>query len=119
MQMSIAKEALGLNKGEFTKKLSNVVNAHRANSKIIGKPRDFLLTACRLTDRFSKVANEPDVEVRLKNMKVGPRSVKVIISFVRLISSSNQYLVGSSLTSYIRQELRFAKRHLKRNMRLL
>ena len=76
--MGIAKDTLGLNKGEFTKKLSNVVNAHRANSKIIGKPKDFLLTACRLTTKFSKVANEPDVVVRLKNMKVGPRNVKVI-----------------------------------------
>ena len=85
--MGVAKEALGLNKGEFTKKLSNVVNAHRANAKIIGKPRDFLLTACRLTTRFSKVANEPDVEVRLKNMKVGPRNVKVI----HLIRQSDKF----------------------------
>ena len=76
--MSAAKEALGLNKGEFTKKLGNVVDAHRANSKIIGKPRDFVLTACRLSSRFSKMANEPNVEVRLRNMKVGPRNVKVL-----------------------------------------
>ena len=67
--MSIAKEALGLNKGEFQKKLGSIVDSHRTGSKIIGKPRDFLLTACRLSDRFSKVANEPGVEVRLKNMK--------------------------------------------------
>lgn len=76
--MSAAKEALGLNKGEFTKKLGNVVDAHRANTKIIGKPRDFVLTACRLSSRFSKMANEPNVEVRLRNMKVGPRNVKVL-----------------------------------------
>lgn len=76
--MSIAKETLGLNKGEFQKKLGNIVDAHRINSKIIGKPRDFLLTACRLTERFSKVANEPGVEVRLRNMKIGPRKVKCV-----------------------------------------
>lgn len=76
--MSIAKETLGLNKGEFQKKLGNVVDAHRANAKIIGKPKDFVLTACRLSDRFSKMANEPNVEVRLRNMKVGPRNVKVL-----------------------------------------
>ena len=76
--MSIAKEALGLNKGEFSKKLGQVVDAHRANSKIIGRPKDFLLTACRLSSRFAKVANEPEVVVRLRNMKVGPRSIKCI-----------------------------------------
>jgi len=76
--MSVAKEALGLNKGEFQKKLSNIVDAHRANSKLIGKPRDFILTCCRLSSRYSKVANEPNVEVRLRSMKAGPRSVKVL-----------------------------------------
>ena len=77
--MSIAKETLGLNKGEFQKKLANIVDSHRTNSKIIGKPKDFLLTACRLSERFSKVANEPEVEVRLKNLKIGPRAVKCIL----------------------------------------
>ena len=77
--MSVAKTALGLNKGEFQKKLGNVVDAHRAGSKLIGKPRDFVLTACRLSTRFSKVANEPNVEVRIKNMKAGPRQVKVLM----------------------------------------
>ena len=76
--MSIAKEALGLGKGEFQKKLGNIVDAHRAGTKVIGKPRDFILTACRLTERYSKVANEEGVEVRLKNMKIGPRKVKCI-----------------------------------------
>ena len=77
--MTVAKTALGLGKGEFQKKLSIVVDGHRVNSKLIGKPRDFVLTACRLTDRFSKMANEPGVEVRLRNMKAGPRTVKVIM----------------------------------------
>lgn len=76
--MSIAKETLGLGKGEFSKKLSAVISAHRVNSKIIGKPKDFVLTACRLSSRFSKVANEPDIELRVRNMKIGPRSVKVL-----------------------------------------
>ena len=76
--MSVAKETLGLNKGEFSKKIGNVVDAHRTNSKIIGKPKDFILTACRLTTRFAKVANEPDVVVRLRNINAGARSVKCI-----------------------------------------
>ena len=76
--MSVAKETLGLNKGEFSKKLSSVIDAHRANSKIIGKPKDFILTSCRLSERFSKVANEPNVEVRIRNISIGPRKVKVL-----------------------------------------
>ena len=77
--MSVAKEALGLNKGEFTKKLGNIVDAHRVNSKLIGKPRDFILTSCRLASRFSKMANEPNIEVRLRNIQTGPRKVKVLV----------------------------------------
>ena len=77
--MTVVKTALGLGKGEFQKKIGVVVDAHRVGAKIIGKPRDFILTACRLSDRFSKVANEPGVEVRIRNMKAGPRTVKVIM----------------------------------------
>ena len=76
--MNVAKETLGLGKGDFSKKVSAIVDAHRTNSKIIGKPKDFLLTACRLTERFSEVANRPDVEVRVLHWKVGPRKVKVV-----------------------------------------
>ena len=77
--MTVAKTALGLGKGEFQKKLGNIVDTHRVGTKLIGKPRDFVLTACRLSDRFSKVANEPGIEVRVRNMKAGPRQVKVIM----------------------------------------
>ena len=77
--MSVVKETLGLNKGEFSKKFSAVVENHRTGSKLIGKPRDFILLACRLTDRFSKMANDPTVEVRVKNWKAGPRKVKMIV----------------------------------------
>lgn len=77
--MSVAKETLGLNKGEFAKKFSAVVDNHRTGSKLIGKPRDFILTACRLTERFAKMANDTTVEVRVKNWKAGPRKVKMIV----------------------------------------
>jgi len=76
--MSIAKEALGLNKGEFTKKLKTVIDNHRVNSRLIGKPREFVLTCCRLSERYSKMANEPEIEVYLRNMKIGPRKVKCL-----------------------------------------
>ena len=77
--MTVAKEALGLGKGDFSKKMSAIVDAHRTGAKIIGKPKDFILTACRLTERFSEVANRPDVEVRVLNWPMGPRKVKVIV----------------------------------------
>ena len=77
--MSIAKEALGLNKGEFSKRFSAIVDNHRVGAKLIGKPRDLVLMACRLTERWSKVANDPTVEVRVKNWKAGPRKVKMIV----------------------------------------
>ena len=77
--MTIAKETLGLNKGEFGEKFARVVQMHRVNSKLLGKPRDFVLLACRLTDRWSKMANDPTVEVRIKNVKTGPRQVKMVV----------------------------------------
>ena len=73
------KEALGLGKGDFSKKFSLVTTNHRVGAKLIGKPRDFILTACRLAQRFSKMANEVDIEVRLKNWSVGPRKVKMVV----------------------------------------
>jgi hypothetical protein len=76
--MNVAKETLGLGKGDFSKKISTIIDSHRMGAKIIGKPKDFVLTSCRLSDRFSEVANRPDVEVRILNWKVGPRKVKVI-----------------------------------------
>jgi hypothetical protein len=74
----IVKEALGMGKGDFSKTLSSIIDNHRIGARLIGKPRDTVLTACRLTDRFSEVANRPDVEVRLENCKVGPRKVKML-----------------------------------------
>ena len=76
--MSIAKETLGLNKGEFNKKIGEIITNHRVGAKIIGKPKEFVLIACRLTERYSKVANEDGVEVRMKNMHIGPRKVKCL-----------------------------------------
>jgi hypothetical protein len=77
--MSIGKETFGVGKGEFSKKLSRIVDAHRAGSKLIGTPRDFIITACRLTERFSTVANEPETELRVKLWPCGPRKVKMAV----------------------------------------
>lgn len=75
----IGKETFGLNKGEFADKFSRIVSAYRAGSKLIGQPRDFIITACRLADRFSKVANEEGTEVRVENWACGPRKVRMIV----------------------------------------
>ena len=77
--MTVPKVVLGQGKGEFSKTLSAIINNHRAGSRVIGKPRETVLTACRLTTRFSEVANRPDVELRLENRKVGPRKVKMLV----------------------------------------
>lgn len=77
--MTIAKDTLGMGKGEFGKKFAAVVANHRTGTKLIGKPRDFILLACRLTDRWSKMANDPTVDVRIKNVRTGPRQVKMAV----------------------------------------
>lgn len=77
--MSAAKEALGLGKGEFGKKYSSIIDSHRIGTKLIGKPRDFILLACRLTESYSKMANDPTIEVRIKNVRIGPRKVKMAV----------------------------------------
>lgn len=76
---TVGKDTFGLNKGEFSKKFSRIVDAHRAGSKLIGEPRDFIITAARLAERFSTVANEPDVELRVKMWPCGPRKVKMAV----------------------------------------
>jgi len=77
--MTIGKDTFSLTKGEFSKKLSRIVDAHRAGAKLIGEPRNFIITAARLADRFSTVANEPDVELRVKLWPCGPRKVKMAV----------------------------------------
>lgn len=77
--MSIIKETLGMGKGDFSKSLSSVIDNHRTGSRLIGKPRDFVLTACRLSSKFSEVANRSDVEVRIESRRTGPRKVKMLV----------------------------------------
>ena len=43
ISMSIAKEALAMGKGEFQKKFANIVSAHRCGTRLLGKPREFVL----------------------------------------------------------------------------
>lgn len=77
--MSIGKTTFELSKKEYSETLGRIIDNHRANSKIIGMPRDFILRSCRLTDQWSKMSNDPEVCVYLRNIDIaGGRKVKMI-----------------------------------------
>ena len=74
-----AKETLGLGKGQFTEKMTRIINNHRANSKLIGEPKEFVLRVCRLTERWAKLAQKTDTLVYLRYIEIaGGRKVKVL-----------------------------------------
>lgn len=77
--MAIGQDTFGLTKKEFTEKFTRIVNNHRANSKLVGEPFEFILRACRLTDQWGKLANDPEVSVHLRNVDIaGGRKVKMV-----------------------------------------
>lgn len=79
MATTIGAETFNLNKSEFGQKIGRIITNHRAGSKIIGDARDFVLRACRLTERWSKLANDPETLVYLRNLEIaGGRKVKML-----------------------------------------
>jgi hypothetical protein len=77
--MSIGRDTFNLNKTEFNQKIGRIIKNFRANSKLISEPREFILRCCRLTDRWSKLSNDPEVLVYLRYIDIaGGRRVKVI-----------------------------------------
>ena len=73
-------DTFGLNKTQFNEKLSRIITNFRASSKLVGEPRDFILRCCRLTERWQKLANDPDVVVYLRNINIASgRGVKMIV----------------------------------------
>lgn len=79
MVANIAKETFGLNKTEFTQKISKIITNHRANSKLIGEPAEFVLRACRLTESWQKSARDPECVVYLRYLDLaGGRRVKML-----------------------------------------
>lgn len=77
--MPIGKDTFGLTKKDFNAKLSKIIDNHRVNSRLIGEPRDFILRSCRLYPTWSKLSNDPDVQVYLRNVDIaGGRKVKLI-----------------------------------------
>lgn len=76
---TLGKDTFGLNKTEFSKKIGKFIQNFRANSRLIGEPKEFVLRACKLTERWAKMANDPEVMVYLRNLEVaGGRKVKMI-----------------------------------------
>lgn len=77
--MALGKDTFGINKTEFSQKIGRIIKNFRANSKLVGEPKDFVLRCCRLTERWGKLANDPEVVVYLRNIEIaGGRKVKVI-----------------------------------------
>ncbi len=77
--MSIGKETFGLNKTEFNQKIGRIIQNFRANSKLIGEPKDFVIRCCKLTEQWGKMAADPEVVVYLRNLEIaGGRKVKMI-----------------------------------------
>lgn len=77
--MTIGKDTFGCNKSEFSQKVGRIVQNFRANSKLIGEPREFVLRACKLTEQWGKMAADPDVDVYLRNLEIaGGRKIKMI-----------------------------------------
>lgn len=77
--MTLGKTTFGLNKSEFSEKLGRIITNHRANSRVIGESAEFILRACRLVERWGKLAGNPDVRVYLRNVGIsGVRNVKML-----------------------------------------
>lgn len=78
--MSIGKDTFNLNKTEFSEKLSRIIKNFRANSKLIGEPKDFVLRCCRLTEKWEKLANDSETLVYLRNIDIASgRKIKMIV----------------------------------------
>lgn len=79
MTTSKGKETFGLTKQEYNEKLSRIIANHRANSKLIGEPRDFVLRSCRLTERWKKMSSDSEVLLYLRYVETaGSRRVKML-----------------------------------------
>jgi hypothetical protein len=77
--MTLGKDTFNLNKSEFNQKLSKIITNHRAGSKIIGEPKEFIIRCCKLSDRWAKLANDPEMLVYLRyNEIAGGRRIKMI-----------------------------------------
>lgn len=75
----LGKETLGLTKKDFTEKIGRIIDSHRANARIIGEPREFILRSCRLSDRWVKMAQKPEVTLYCRYQDLaGGRRIKML-----------------------------------------
>ena len=75
----IGKLTFELGKGEYAEKIGKIITNHRANSKLIGEPAEFVLRSCRLTEQWGKLGGDPDVVVYLRNIEISAgRKVKML-----------------------------------------
>ncbi len=78
--MPIGHDTFGLNKTQFTEKLGRIIKNFRANSKLVSEPKDFVLRCCKLTEKWGKLANDPETVVYLRNIDTaGGRRVKMLV----------------------------------------
>jgi hypothetical protein len=78
--MSIGRDTFDLNKTEFSEKIGRIIKNFRANSKLIGEPREFVLRCCKLTEKWGKLGSDPEVVVYLRNIDTaGGRRVKMLV----------------------------------------
>ena len=78
--MTLGHETFGLNKTQFTEKLGRIIKNFRANSKLVSEPKDFVIRCCKLTEKWGKLANDPEVIVYLRNIDTaGGRKVKMLV----------------------------------------
>jgi hypothetical protein len=77
--MTLGHDTFGLNKTQFNEKLSRIIKNFRANSKLIGEPKEFILRCCRLTEQWGKLANDSETLVYLRNIDIaGGRRIKML-----------------------------------------
>jgi hypothetical protein len=77
--MGIGQDTFGLTKKDYSEKLTRIINNHRAGSKLIGEPAEFVLRSCRLSPQWEKLATDPEVVVYLRNIEIaGGRKVKMV-----------------------------------------
>lgn len=75
----IGQSTFGLNKGQYTEKLSRIIRNHRANSRLCGEPLEFILRSCRLTEQWAKLGQDAEAVVYLRNIEIaGGRKVKML-----------------------------------------
>jgi len=77
--MTIGKTTFDLNKSQFSEKIGRIIANHRAGSRLIVEPAEFVLRACRLTEQWAKLSTDAATLVYVRNIELaGGRKVKML-----------------------------------------